>query len=81
MNSEREPFRWTERRAARLFTLMASGAVVAADVVLLVVFLRVADTLPGGWKAYWDIPAGIFGVLLFAGGRFLRQLNLFLRDV
>ena len=73
-------FVWTERRTARLAILLLSAAVVAADLVLLFVFLGMGDRLPGGLKAYWYIPAGIAGVLLFAGARFLRQLRLFLRD-
>ncbi|MGH7681139.1 MAG: hypothetical protein ACRENN_04045 [Candidatus Eiseniibacteriota bacterium] len=73
-------FRWTERRAARFATLFASGAVAVADVALLVVFLRSANGLPGGWKQYWYIPAGIALVFLFALSRFRKQLGQFLRD-
>jgi len=73
-------FRWTERRAARFATLVISGAVAAADIALLVVFLRSAKALPGGWQPYWYIPAGIAIVFLFAASRFRRQLNQFLRD-
>ncbi len=74
------PFRWTERRAARLATMLISGAVVAADLLLLFAFVRSASTLPGGWKPYWYIPAAIAGVFLFALHRFRRQLSLFLKD-
>jgi hypothetical protein len=70
---------WNERRAARLATVISSAAVVVADIVLLFVFLSVGDNLPGGWNAYWYIPAGIAGILLFAGLRFYRQLMLFRR--
>lgn len=73
-------FRWTERRTARLATMLVSGAVVVADLLLLVVFLRSSSGLPGGWRPYWYIPAGIAAVFLFALGRFRRQLNFFLRD-
>jgi len=73
-------FRWTERRMARLATMLISGAVVVADLLLLFVFVRSASTLPGGWKAYWYIPAAIAGVFLFALYRFRRQLFLFLQD-
>ena len=60
--------------------MLISGAVVAADLLLLVVFLRSSSALPGGWKPYWYIPAGIAAVFLFALARFRRQLSLFLRD-
>jgi hypothetical protein len=73
-------FRWTERRAARLATILVSGAVVLADLLLLVVFVRSSSGLPGGWKAYWYIPAGIGLVFLFALGRFRKQLGYLLRD-
>jgi hypothetical protein len=73
-------FRWTERRMARLATMLISGAVVVADLLLLFAFVRSASTLPGGWKAYWYIPAAIAGVFLFALYRFRRQLFLFLQD-
>ena len=86
---EREPgieanppgeFRWTERRTARFVLMLVSGAVVIGDVFLLYVFLRTASTLPGGWRAYWYIPAGIAAVFLFAMARFRRQLRLFRLD-
>jgi hypothetical protein len=73
-------FRWTERRTARFATLLVSGAVTLADVFLLIVFLRSSSALPGGWRPYWYIPAGIALVFLFALSRFRRQLGLFLRD-
>jgi len=75
-----KPFRWTERRAARFATMLISGAVVAADLLLLFAFVRFASTFPGGWQQYWYIPAGIAGVFLFALGRFRRQLSLFIQD-
>ena len=74
-----KPSGWNERRAARLATVISSAAVVAADIVLLFVVLGVGDNLPGGWRADWYIPAGIAGILLFAGLRFVRQLMLFRR--
>jgi hypothetical protein len=73
-------FRWTERRTARFVMMLVSGAVVVGDIFLLYVFLRTASTLPGGWKAYWYIPAGIAAVFLFAMARFRRQLRLFRLD-
>ena len=73
-------FQWTERRAARLATILVSGAVVVADVALLIVFIRSSTGLPGGWRPYWYIPAGIAAVFLFALSRLRRQLTLFIRD-
>jgi len=80
MTDPTKPFRWTERRGARLATMLISGAVVVADLLLLFAFVRSAEGLPGGWKPYWYIPAAIAGVFLFALARFRRQLALFLRD-
>jgi hypothetical protein len=60
--------------------MLVSAAVVVADLLLLVVFLRSSGGLPGGWRPYWYIPAGIAAVFLFATARFRRQLSLFLRD-
>ena len=75
-----EPFRWTERRAASMISMVASGAVVIADLALLVMFLRVASNLPGGWTPYWYIPAGIAAVFLYALRRFLKQVGQFRQD-
>ncbi len=75
-----KPFRWTERRTARLATMLVSGAVVVADLLLLAVFVRIATGLPGGWMSYWYIPAGIAAVFVFALNRFLRHLRLFRED-
>ena len=80
MTEPRKGFQWTERRTARLATMVVSGAVVVADLVLLIAFVRSSDGLPGGWKAYWYIPAGIGAIFLFALSRLRRQLALFLRD-
>ena len=81
MNPDQPPtFRWTERRTARLITILVSGAVVVADVALLLVFLGRAGGLPGGWKPYWYIPAGIFFVLVFATSRLVRNIEGFRRD-
>ena len=74
------PFRWTERRAASLVSMVTSGAVVVADLALLIVFIRVASNLPGGWGTYWYIPAGIAAVFLYALRRFLRQASQFRRE-
>jgi hypothetical protein len=60
--------------------MLLSAAVVVADLLLLVAFIRSSTGLPGGWKAFWYIPAGIAAVFLFATARFRRQLSLFLKD-
>ena len=73
-------FRWTERRAARLVTILVSAAVVVADVALLFVFIGRAGGLPGGWRPYWYIPGGILAVLFFAGARLARNIKSFQRD-
>jgi hypothetical protein len=81
MNEDPQPtFRWTERRAARLVTILISAAVVVADVALFFVFIERASGLPGGWKQYWYIPGGIFAVLVFATMRLVRNVESFRRD-
>jgi hypothetical protein len=77
MTPDAKKFRWTEQRASRFATMVVSGAVVIADVVLMVVFARAASSLPGGWRAHWYIPAGILLVFAFALRRFLQHLALF----
>jgi TRAP-type C4-dicarboxylate transport system permease small subunit len=77
MSTETKPPDLTERRLSRVITMVISGAVVVADVWLLVTFIRAASGLPGGWRAYWYIPAGIVGVFAFALARFLRNLKAF----
>jgi len=37
--------------------------------------VRAASGLPGGWRAYWYIPAAIAGIFVFALARFLRHLR------
>ena len=81
MSDEQRPkFRWTERRAARLVTILISAAVVVADVALFFVFVGRAGGLPGGWRPYWYIPAGIVAVLVFASLRLVRHVQSFRRD-
>ena len=81
MDPDQPPtFRWTERRTARLITILVSTAVVIADVALFVVFLGRAGGLPGGWRPYWYIPAGILFVLVFATMRLARNIQGFRRD-
>ena len=80
MNDQQPSFRWTERRAARLVTILVSAAVVVADVALFFVFLGRASGLPGGWKQYWYIPAAICAVFAFAAARLGRHIESFRRD-
>ncbi|HEX7078004.1 MAG TPA: hypothetical protein VF363_06255 [Candidatus Eisenbacteria bacterium] len=77
----RAPFRWTERRAARLVTILLSAAVVVADVFLFFVFKRESATFPPEARRW--IPAislGILMILVYAAGRLVRQIGLFRRD-
>jgi hypothetical protein len=73
-----EPFRWTERRVARLVSIFSSGAVVVADVALFFVFRHHADAFPPPWPTL--IPVGIAGILLFALARLRRQIRYFRED-
>jgi hypothetical protein len=76
-NSSQDPKRWSEARTARLIAMVVSGAVVVADLWLLLVYLRAARSLPGGWRAYWYIPFGIAGIMVFALMRFRRHWRAF----
>jgi hypothetical protein len=77
----RKRFRWTERRIARLSTLLVAGAVAVLDVVLLYVYFRnVAPSLQDLPTYRIMIPVGILAVFLFALRRFLSQLRLFRQD-
>ena len=81
MPEPRTPFRWTERRVARLTTLIVAGAVVILDVVLFFVYFRKVAPMLQDLPLYRAmIPAGILAVLLFALRRFLTQLRLFRED-
>jgi len=80
MNDEQPTFRWTERRMARFVTILISAAVVVADIALFFVFLGRASGLPGGWRPYWYIPAGILAVLVFASLRLIRHIKSFRAD-
>ena len=76
-----EPFRWTERRVARLATLVVAATVVALDIVLFVVYLRTVGRLVKEWPAYRImIPAGILAIFLFALRRLVVQARLFRED-
>ena len=77
----RPPFRWTERRVARLSTLIVAGVVVIFDTVLFFVFYRNVRPMLEDLPVYrYGIPAGILTVFLFALRRFLSQLRLFRED-
>ena len=71
------PARWSEARASRLVAMVVSGAVVVSDLVLLIFYLRAERNIPGGWREHWYIPAGIVGILFFAGARFRRHWEAF----
>jgi hypothetical protein len=74
-------FRWSERRVARLSTLIVAGAVVVLDVVLFFVYFRTVAPMLQDLPLYrYMIPTGILAVLLFALRRFLTQLRLFKQD-
>ena len=75
---ERQGFRWTERRAARLVTMLLSGAVVLADVYLFFMVSRMPAESMAGWKPM--VLVGVAAVFLFATYRFRRLLRLFLAD-
>ena len=76
------PFRWTERRVARLSTLVVAAAVVVLDVVLFAVYFRSVAPMLQDLPIYrYGIPAGILAVFLFALRRLLTQLRLFREDL
>jgi hypothetical protein len=75
---ERQGFRWTERRAARLVTMLLSGAVLLADIYLFFMVSRMPAETMAGWKP--AVLAGVAAVFLFASYRFRRQLRLFRAD-
>jgi len=70
---------WSERRAARMASIVVSAAVVVADVLLVWTFLRF---LPGAIPARWLllIAAGILAIFLFALRRLIVYVGLFRRD-
>ncbi len=74
------PDRWTERRAARLASIIVSAAVVVADVVLVFAFLRyLPGTIPRRWLILISI--GILGIFLFALRRVVVHIRLFRRGL
>ncbi len=81
MREPRTPFRWSERRVARLSTLVVAAAVVLLDLVLFYVYFRTVAPMLRDLPIYrYMIPAGILAVFLFALRRFLSQLRLFRED-
>ncbi len=71
---------WTERRTARLASIIVSAAVVVADVVLVIAFLRfLPGTIPGRWLVL--IAIGILGIFLFALRRVIVHVRLFRRGL
>ncbi len=79
MSDPKPKFRWTERRVARLVTMVASAAVVAADIGLFFVYRQHAAAFPPPWHSL--IPVAIAGILLFAAVRLRRQIRLFRQDM
>jgi peptidoglycan/LPS O-acetylase OafA/YrhL len=75
---EPTPFRWTERRVARIASVVSSAAVVVADVVLFVVYQQNASAFVPPWRTV--VPVGIAAILVFAGARLRRQIRLFRED-
>jgi hypothetical protein len=66
----------TERRVARLVSIVISAAVVVADVYLFVTFLRyLRDQIPPNWV--WMIGAGIILIFAFALWRLLNHIRLY----
>ena len=63
---------------ARLASVATSAAVVAADIVLFVVYQQNASAFVPPWRAV--VPIGIGGILVFAAGRLRRQIRLFRED-
>ncbi len=63
MADPQKRFHWTERRTARLATMLVSGAVVVADLLLLIVFLRSSGEPPRGLEALLVHPGGDRGRL------------------
>jgi peptidoglycan/LPS O-acetylase OafA/YrhL len=76
--SERTPFQWTERRVARIASVVTSAAVVVADVVLFFVYQQNASAFVPPWRTV--VPVGIAAILVFAGARLRRQIRLFRED-
>jgi protein-S-isoprenylcysteine O-methyltransferase Ste14 len=69
----------TERRIARLVSIVVSAAVVVADVYLFVTFVRfLRDQLPPSW--IWMIGTGIVLIFVFALWRLLNHIRLFRLD-
>jgi hypothetical protein len=67
---------FSERRVARLISIAVSAAVVLADVILFVAFLRyLPGRIPHSWV--WLIGAGIAAIFLFALRRALLHYRYY----
>ena len=67
---------FSERRVARLLSIVVSAAVAVADVVLLVAFVRyLPGRIPENWL--WGIGAGIAVIFLFALWRVVANYRLY----
>lgn len=71
-------FQWTERRVARFVTILSSGAVVVADIVLFVMFRQHAGAFAPPWSTV--IPLAIACIFLFAMARLRRLIRYFRED-
>jgi len=70
---------FSERRVARVMSIAVSAAVVLADVVLFVAFLRyLPGRIPASWV--WLIGAGIVAIFLFALRRVMLHYRLYRED-
>jgi hypothetical protein len=70
---------FSERRLARLISIVISAAVVLADVYLFIAFIRyLRDQIPQSWA--WLIGAGIGMIFLFALRRLLVHIRLYRLD-
>ena len=69
----------TERRIARLVSIVISAAVVVADVYLFFTFIRyLRGQLPTSWV--WLIGSGIILIFVFALRRMLVHIRLYRLD-
>jgi hypothetical protein len=73
-----EPFRWTERRVARLVTIIVTALVVVFALILFIIVRLRGDAFPPPWGRNLSLAAG--GILLFALWRLRRQIRFFRQD-
>ena len=70
---------FSERRLARLVSIIISAAVILADAYLFFAFIRyLRDQIPQTWA--WLIGAGIGVIFLFALRRLLVHIRLYRLD-